>query len=513
MRGMVGRFVVRPAGRPSRVVPLAAVVVAMLASFVAAAPALGSSYQQEFAPFAHCPVNTPGVITCVNSVVTSGEFKLGSETVPITKTITLQGGLNPKTHELVGATDGNTLSRTTLTVPGGLVGIEGLGGEVTATAELAGAAHINLNNLGGAGPLVSLPLKVKLDNPFLGGACYIGSSSEPVALSLTDGTTNPPPPNKPISGNRGTAGTLAAGRILVVTGNSLVDNAFAAPPVNGCGGLLAFLIDPLVDLRAGLPAAAGHNTAILSGSLAQAEARLVKAEQAIPQFGRCTKVEGVKEGKTTVFGGRFGEASCATETVESGKLGRYEWTPGPGPKQKFTSTVGKVTLETVGGVKVTCVSGSGQGEITSLKGESIALVLSGCEERAAHQTCQSASAAVGEIRTSALSGELGFIADTEPLTPVAGLDLKPAPPASSLARFQCGGGERVVTGSVIVPVASGKMSAAPALAFKATGGKQIPEGFEGLPTDTLSIGSEQLGLTGTVKLAAEERFEVKARAF
>lgn len=75
---------------------------------------------------------------------TSGEFVVGNKKVPITKPITLQGGLkvNPETGvaTFVEAADGNTLSKTPQKVPGGLIGIEGLGGEVTATAELAGLA-------------------------------------------------------------------------------------------------------------------------------------------------------------------------------------------------------------------------------------------------------------------------------------------------------------------------------------------------------------------------------------
>lgn len=179
---------------------------ASLAMLGTASSAPAASFQNQFLQFAHCPVNTPGVRLCMVSTVTSGEFHLGSNAVPINKTITLQGGYNPKTQELIGATDGNTLSKTPLQIPGGLLGIELLGNltEVTATAEVAGTIHLNLNNINGAGTLVSLPLKVKLDNPLLGNACYIGSESEPVLLNLTDGTTNPPPPNKPISGKFGT---------------------------------------------------------------------------------------------------------------------------------------------------------------------------------------------------------------------------------------------------------------------------------------------------------------------
>src|SRR4029077_5462013 len=52
---------------------------------------------------------------------------VGKKTVPINKTITLQGGAvqNPETGEIVqfvGAENGETLSKTALYVPGGLFG-------------------------------------------------------------------------------------------------------------------------------------------------------------------------------------------------------------------------------------------------------------------------------------------------------------------------------------------------------------------------------------------------------
>src|SRR2546430_1397231 len=75
-----------------------------------------------------------------------------------------------------------------------------------ATALLAGPGQTNLENApAGQGGAVTLPLKVKLDNPLLATACYIGSNTEPVVLNLTTGTTSPPPPNKPISGAPGHA--------------------------------------------------------------------------------------------------------------------------------------------------------------------------------------------------------------------------------------------------------------------------------------------------------------------
>jgi hypothetical protein len=509
--------------RSRKLVAMAAAAVASFAMLGGASSAPAASFQNQFLQFAHCPVNTPGVELCMVSTVTSGEFHLGSNAVPINKTILLQGGYNPKTHELIGATDGNTLSKTPLMIPGGLLGIELLGNltEVTATAELAGTVHLNLNNINGAGPLVSLPLKVKLDNPLLGNACYIGSESEPVLLNLTDGTTNPPPPNKPISGKFGTPVIKDEGRVLGATNNTLVDNAFSAPGVNGCAGILSLVVDLAVDVKAGLPAAAGTNTAIMNGSLEQTEARVVKTEQEIPLFGRCTKVEGVKEGGVTVYHGKYSSSNCVTEAVESLQPGKYEWAAGPGPKRKFTGTGLTTAFETVGKNRIACTSSSAEGEYTGLKTETISYSFSGCQNAKAKSECQSAGASPGEIRTSPLAGELGLITDVEPVLPVVGVDLKPAS-ATSLTQFECGGVEESVAGSVIGAVASvDKMSSTMVLKFKATKGVQAPEQFEELPKDTLSTtltsgagkSVEASGLSSSLKYTSEEPIEIKARAF
>jgi hypothetical protein len=46
------------------------------------------------------------------------------------------------------------------------------------------------------------------------------------------------------------------------------------PGGEGCGGLLSSLVDPVLDLAAGLPAAAGHNPAILHVAISEAKAFL-----------------------------------------------------------------------------------------------------------------------------------------------------------------------------------------------------------------------------------------------
>lgn len=260
-----------------------AVTVASLGALSVASPALASG---GWAAFAQCPVSNPAVTSCLAATTSSGEVVIGNKAVPIKNAITLQGGLaqNEETGAVtfVAAANGETLSKTPQTVPGGLVGIEGLGGEVTATTELAGAASsigVNTENLLEAeGTALSLPVKLKLGNPFLGSKCYGGSSSHPIVLNLTTGTTSPPKPNKAIKGNPGTLTTEDEGQILVISDNSLVNNSFSAPAVEGCG-LLPFLVDPLVDLSMGVPAAEGHNTAILDGTLRIASAESVKEHE------------------------------------------------------------------------------------------------------------------------------------------------------------------------------------------------------------------------------------------
>jgi hypothetical protein len=191
--------------------------------------------------------------------------------------------------------NGETLSKTPQNVPGGLLDlincteIKGNGffevlardsckavfenkttgvSAVTELAKPASAIGISTDNLiNEEGTALSLPVKVKLENTFLGSECYIGSSSTPVTLNLTTGTTNPPKPNSPISGKLGEVSFLESVGLeyTQVTKTSLVENAFSVPAASGCGGIFSFLIDPLVDAKLGLPSAAGHNTAIQNG--------------------------------------------------------------------------------------------------------------------------------------------------------------------------------------------------------------------------------------------------------
>lgn len=279
---------------------LAATAITPLAMLALAAPAFAGKPTGEFANFSQCPVENSEVVTCVFGVTTSGEFTIGSTTVPLTKATTLQGGLIERGNEIIfaEAANGETLSKTPQTVPGGLFKIlapkflpgflqeifnefinKGITG-VTATTELVGKPDLNpTNTLTGKGTALTLPVRVHLENAFLGSGCYVGSASNPVVVNLTTGTTSPPLPNKPISGSPGEPEVKGGGELLILRKNSLVDNSFAAPEAEGCGGFLSFLIDPAVDAELGLPSAAGHNTAILNGTQEIASASAVRASE------------------------------------------------------------------------------------------------------------------------------------------------------------------------------------------------------------------------------------------
>jgi len=276
---------------------LTAVALSALGSTSAA-----SAHTGEFAKFNNCPSTNPAVFACLYSVTTGGKVVLGKKTVPIVNPVVLQGGTGYANAELFQqffpATNGVTLSKTPQPVPGGLAGLvnckeitnffervaceaafeNGLTG-VNATLELAKpASEIKISEahlLFEEGIALKLPVKVHLENPFLGSECYVGSSSSPINWNLTTAATSPPPPNKPIHGKAGEFGFQFEGEIIEFKNNELVDNAWSAPAASGCGGAFSLLIDPLIDLTVGVPSAAGKNTAIEINHIYQSEAEVV----------------------------------------------------------------------------------------------------------------------------------------------------------------------------------------------------------------------------------------------
>jgi hypothetical protein len=284
-----------------------------MAMLVAALSMLGvtgsaSALSGEFTKFKYCPWTNPEVKRCTYAVTTGGEVVLGKKAVPIVNPVPLQGGYGAEAEEgpevgfskFYAATNGVTLAKVGQPVPGGLLGLvppesspapvkelvelaakNGLTG-VNSTLELARpASEIRISEIHLAeelGIALKLPIKIHLENPFLGSSCYIGSSSSPIIWELTVGTTAPPKPNGPISGDGGMTNFFEEGQIVELEDAVLVDNSWAAPAPTGCGGLLSALVDPVIEAQLG-STAAGHNTAILKNDISASPALAVQINE------------------------------------------------------------------------------------------------------------------------------------------------------------------------------------------------------------------------------------------
>lgn len=280
------------------------VCLALIAAALATLGLAGSASAKlvkEFTRFQQCPWTTAEAFKCIYAVTESGEVILGNKTVKIESPVVIQGSYKKPVANVsgfIGATNGETLTKVKQNVPGGLLGIvppeksgalvkalskfffeNGLTG-VTSTLELAqSASNITVNELNlteKEGVAMKLPVRVHLENPFLGKSCYVGSSGSPITWELTAGTTNPAKPNNPITGNTGIINLLEGGRVLALKENSLVDNNWSAPTASGCGGILSFLVNPIINLQVGLSSPKGKNTAILNNTIYLANAAAVK---------------------------------------------------------------------------------------------------------------------------------------------------------------------------------------------------------------------------------------------
>ncbi len=263
---------------------------------VSAAPA----HSGEFERFNPCPVTNIQVVRCLLSQTTGGVTTIGNVSLPLVNPVTIQGGFTRESEgsvsKFVTPTTGSVISSAPQPFPGGLsaalppgpgainaaIGrlVAGSSNRLDATLELAGPAsgvEVNLNNLGGEeGVGLRLPVKLHLENPLLGGSCRIGSDTAPIVFSLTTGRTSPPLPNRSIAGGTGAGDFLEEGRILKLSGGSLVDNSWSAPRAEHCGGTLASLIDPVINRQLGLPAAAGRNAVVIRNTTYVASALAVR---------------------------------------------------------------------------------------------------------------------------------------------------------------------------------------------------------------------------------------------
>ncbi|WP_406144112.1 hypothetical protein [Streptomyces sp. NBC_01012] len=275
-----------------------AVAAAMVAVPLSTGPAASAATARaelngDWAPFSRCPVDDPAMLaadgevlvaTCVSSHSPSGSIKLGS-TEATTGANDMQFGVVQDTAAgtfTVVPPDGGALVGEPTEIPGGLLGLmcpdddipvisdlcesitDATLNKVTATVESAGTpTEFNLTSgLVTGRQIVKLPIRIRLENPLLGSTCYIGSESDPVVLRPQN--TTPPAVEVQrfdVDGTRDAAGAMLR---FALTGNDQGDSAFAVPKATGCGpfGSLSWA----VNLKTGLPSAAGNNNLVLNNA-------------------------------------------------------------------------------------------------------------------------------------------------------------------------------------------------------------------------------------------------------
>jgi hypothetical protein len=274
-------------GNIKRLASVAVGVSLAVLAMAASAPAAEKEHHPmgEYARFKACPTEqqeAPSLI-CILAEVHGGDLQIGNLNIPVTESFDLQGGLDPEV-EFYPPANGETLTKARSTVPGGILGLVKEGRypwylrnfcrhfpnnsecKVLATPEVIGQPSFSVFNLSSEqGVGLELPVRVHLQNPFLGGKCYIGSASAPIVIALTTGSMPPLGVEPEVSGRFGSL--LTIGEILAAIGDVVVDNAFAAPGAEGCGGPQSLVVDREIDERQALPAPAGHNRVWLESDL------------------------------------------------------------------------------------------------------------------------------------------------------------------------------------------------------------------------------------------------------
>jgi hypothetical protein len=268
---------------------LTAGAVVVLAA-VAAPGAASAEPAGEWASFAGCPVDDPAMLAADGSEVISaclgggspgGSITMGATTMSVGAVRLQFGALNQGgTYSLVAPASGG-LSGDPITVPGGLLGlmcpsdipvisdicaavVDSPLNVVTATLEPAGpATDFDLAAAVATGrPIMTLPVKIHLRNPFLDRNCYIGSNGDPMVLKVANQTR--PTARFVRFDADGTPNPVGEMNYTDLSGATVADTTFAVPAARNCG--LFGLIDSVVNARQGLPSPAGSNSLTLEST-------------------------------------------------------------------------------------------------------------------------------------------------------------------------------------------------------------------------------------------------------
>lgn len=296
--------------RRRRALGVSGAVMTVLAVGALSSPASAATLNGAWAPFDRCPVDAAPMLaadgqttvaSCNAADSPSGSIKLGNTTTT-TGDVNLQFGLlvpASGSPTMVSPSGGAAVSDP-VAIPGGLLGLmcpsnvpvisqicDGITNstlnKVTATVQPAGdPSGFSLSAGTSVGqPILTMPVKIKLSNPFLASTCTIGTNDNPILLRPqnesqptvsfirfdADGTADP-------------AGPMGA----TVLKSTMRDDTFAVPKATNCG--LAGLIDAAVNLKEGLPSLSGDNHIVLNNATTYALGGFANPHAQAPNEGQ-----------------------------------------------------------------------------------------------------------------------------------------------------------------------------------------------------------------------------------
>ena len=255
-------------------------------------PAAGAavSLNGAWAPFTRCPVDDPAMLAvdgrattgfCIAASSPGGSMKLGNTTATTGET-NMQFGLTGPQYapSTVVSPPGGAIVAAPVDVPGGLLGLmcpsadlvvtsvcnlitDNAVNAVTASVQAAGnPSDFKLDALITGAPILTLPIKIQLQNALLGSNCYIGSDADPILLHPAVTDVFNIKASQSYFATDGTPNAKGPLFLLEATGVTEADNSFSVPGASGCG--LAGVLDAAINLKVGLPSPSGNNSLVLN---------------------------------------------------------------------------------------------------------------------------------------------------------------------------------------------------------------------------------------------------------
>jgi hypothetical protein len=260
--------------RALTIVVATAAVLAPFVTFVAPAAAFQGVAPPTPQTFVQCPTGAHvaptgrKVTACIVGDAAQGTIDIGRLDTTFKGPGIVDGGVNLQ-ESLNGTSNwAQALNGKSFTAPRQLLSVPvmvALGNPRGVTPPAQSQVYVVAQQVGpmlfgviDGGLVTVVPLAFRLENPLLGQDCYVGSSADPVTLSLTTGTSGK------LTGNAGTVVVGNKGHTIQTIGTEVVDNEFTVPEATGCGSGGVF--DNDLDRTDRLPSPAGANKAILYGN-------------------------------------------------------------------------------------------------------------------------------------------------------------------------------------------------------------------------------------------------------